>query len=270
MTPYKLFATDLDGTLFGPEMVLTPRLRRAIQALQARDCHVVIATGRMYKAALPFWKELALTSPLITYQGALVRHPSTGLDLYHRPLGVPLATEAIQALEEAGMHVNLYVDDSLYIKRRGPEAESYLALARIEPCMCHEWQEALVLGGPTKIVGIGTEKQVADWGAVLKARFGDRLFITPSLPTFLEMAHPEINKGHALRQVAAHLGVEMKHVVAVGDGMNDQEMLITAGLGVAMGNAPEALKAQANRVTAPVSDEGAARLIEALIAEDLV
>lgn len=264
-----MLATDLDGTLFGHDMVISPRNRRALERLNERGCHVVLATGRMFRATLPIAQALAVSTPLVTYQGALVRHPLTLDDHYHQTLEPAIAAEALAALDETRLHVNLYVDDTLYLRAMTPEAESYMALARVPATLCAGWEE---LGpcAPTKIVAIGPEPEVLAQLERLKGRFGERLYVTQSQPTFLELAHPAVNKAAALARVAASLGVAPTEVVAVGDGLNDADMIAWAGLGVAMGNARPALQALAKRVTKTQPQDGLACLIEDLITEGLV
>lgn len=267
MSTYRLVATDLDGTLFGHDMVISPRTRRALASLAERDCHLVLATGRMFRATVPVARELSIVTPLVTYQGALIRHMTTLEDAWHRTLPADLAAEALEALEEAGFHINLYVNDELHLKHLTPEAQSYISLARVEHRLCGSWAEAMAAMEPTKIVGIGPEEKVAASVVALKARFGDRLFITQSQPTFLEIAHPSVNKGAAVAHLAEQLGIPREQVVAVGDGMNDLDMIEYAGLGVAMGQGHPELRARARRVTRPLAEDGVACLIEDLIAE---
>lgn len=267
MPRYRLFATDLDGTLFGSDLVISDRTRAALQSLGPRGVALVLATGRMFQATLPFAQELGITTPLITYQGAWIRDAKTGVDTWHRVLGSDLAHEALAALEETGLHVNLYVNDQLYVRQLNEAARSYMKLARVDAKQVGTWDEAMAAGGPTKIVAIGPEADVHRWQATLKARFGDRLFIVQSQPTFLEVAGPDVGKGFALARLAEELGVPRAEIVAVGDAMNDLDMLEYAGLGVAMGQAPQELKDRADRVTAPLAEDGVAVLIESLIAE---
>ena len=270
MPRYRLLATDMDGTLFGHDCRISERTRRALAAWEARGGHVVLATGRMFRATVPYARELGVRHPLVTYQGALIRHHETGEDTWHRTLPRALAAEALEALEATGLHVNLYLDDQLHLRALTPEAESYMALAKVEATMCDDWHTAMAACEPTKIVAIGPEERIVHWVAELQARFGTRLFVTQSQPTFLEVAAPNVGKGAAVAHLAETLGVRREEIVAVGDGMNDLDMIQMAGLGVAMGNAREGLKKAADRVTASVDEDGVAQLIEALISEGAI
>lgn len=270
MPRYRLFATDLDGTLFGHDLQISPRNRAAVATLAGRGCAVVLATGRMFQATVPFARELGITTPLITYQGAWVRDAATGADTWHRVVPPALAREALAALEQTGLHVNLYMNDQLYLRHITEEANAYVRLARVDFEQVPDWEPLLAQGGPTKLVAIGPEPDIVRWTEVLKERFGDRLFVTQSQPTFLEIAGPEVGKGAALAHLAAELGVPREAVVAVGDGMNDIDMIAYAGLGVAMGNGHPALKAAADRVTGTLQEDGVAQLIESLVAEGCI
>jgi Cof subfamily protein (haloacid dehalogenase superfamily) len=267
MSRYRLFATDLDGTLFGPDLRISARTRDALLGLSERGCILVIATGRMFQATLPFAAELAIQTPLITYQGAWIRDRLSGVDTWHQVMTPSLAREALLALEETGLHVNVYLDDRLYLKEFGAAAKAYVELARVDYIQVAEWEEVLALGGPTKLVAIGDEPAIVAWERIMKERFADRLFVCQSQPTFLEFAGPHVNKGAALARLAAELGVPREEIVAVGDGLNDMEMITYAGLGVAMGSGHPGLKAAADRVTASLADDGVAVLIDQLVAE---
>ncbi|MDB5096369.1 MAG: Cof-like hydrolase [Cyanobacteria bacterium RYN_339] len=267
MPRYRLFATDLDGTLFGSDLTISERTRSALLALGDRGVALVLATGRMYQATLPFAQELGITTPLITYQGAWIRYPHGGKDVWHKVMEVDLAREALAALAETGLHVNLYLNDTLYLKNLNEAARGYTALARVDFELIPDWEAALAKGGPTKLVAIGPEPEIVKWQAILKERFKDRMFVTQSQPTFLEFAGPMVGKGNALKHLAEELGIRREEIVAVGDGLNDLDMIEFAGLGVAMGSGHPGLKAAADRVTAGLKEDGVAVLIEQLIAE---
>ena len=261
----KLIATDLDGTLIGRNLQITDRTKRAIALAHYRHIPVVFATGRMYRATLPFARECAIASPLITYQGAMIREPDAPAPLWHRTIPHDLALEALAELRRTGLHVNLYLDDELVIERETPESELYCSYSRVIPRLTSSLESALS-AEPTKMVAIGQPEQIQRWLPLLQERFQDRLYVTESLPMFLEIAHPDISKSAALKQVADRYGVEASEIVAFGDGMNDLDMLRFAGLGIAMGNAPEAVKAASDRIAPSQAEEGVAKVLEELLA----
>lgn len=260
----KLIATDLDGTLFGRNLQISERNRRALQRAHEAGIPVVMATGRMFRATLPYAMECGIKTPLITYQGALIRDHRTQEELWHRTIPLDLAHEALEALFESKLHVNLYVNDELLIDKFTPESELYCSVARVEPRLIPSLAEGLTME-PTKIVAIGTVEEIQRWVPALQERFGARLYVTESIPIFLEIANPTIRKSVALDHVAGRMGIRREEVVAFGDGMNDLDMLEWAGLGVAMGNAPQAVKEMADRVTKPVGEDGLALVLEELL-----
>jgi Cof subfamily protein (haloacid dehalogenase superfamily) len=263
---YRLIACDLDGTLVGPDLAIAPRDAEALDRARALGCEVAIATGRMLVSAETYCRALAIRPPVIGYNGAWTRCHHSGLELDHSPIPADWAQEAIAALEAAGLHVNLYLDDAVQIVNRSPEADAYLAHARVEARWLNRWDD-VAERPPTKILAIGAPERLEAVHRALAPRFEGRLWFTRSMPTFLELTRHGVDKGVALARLAAHLGIAREHVVAVGDGLNDAEMIAWAGLGVAMGGASDALKAKADRVTGPVEANGVAELIDALIAE---
>lgn len=264
---FRLLVTDLDGTLFGHDLVVSPRTRAALGRWTARGGLVAIATGRMFRATRPIAEDLGVTTPLICYQGAWIRHPLTLADLWHRTLEPAPARAAIAALEAAGFGVQLFLDDELYVTGIGPAQRAYMALSRIAPREVAHWDEVFAAGAPTKIVAIASEAEVRRQVQAMREAFGESLYVVQSQPTFLEVAHREVNKGVALAKLVAGLGIPLSEVVAVGDGQNDVDMIRLAGLGVAMGNGHPELRAAAGRVTGPLAEDGVAALIDDLLAE---
>jgi hydroxymethylpyrimidine pyrophosphatase-like HAD family hydrolase len=118
---------------------------------------------------------------------------------------------------------------------------------------------------PTKLVAVGDPDALDALETELKPRFADRLFVSKSLPHFLEFAHPDVNKGAGLTYVAERLGFTAAETVACGDGENDRELLDWAGFGVAVANAHEDVLARADLVVPSVEEEGVAALLEAYL-----
>src|SRR5262245_41414071 len=118
--PIKLIALDLDGTVFGDDLVVTPRTRAAIGAARAGGVHVALATGRTFGSARRIAADLGADAPLICYQGAWVRDPATGATLLHQTVPRPIAAAVIQMARAGDWQCNLYVDDQVYVEQVKP------------------------------------------------------------------------------------------------------------------------------------------------------
>ena len=232
--------------------------------VRATGTHVIIVTGRMFVSTRPFALEAGLDDPVVCYQGAVVADTATGEWLRHVPIPRPAALEAINAVIEAGFHVNCYVDDKLYVAAETPEARAYADFNHIpihEVGDLRTWLHA----EPTKLVAVGVPEELDALEDVLKPRFRGRLFVSKSLPHFLEFAHPDVSKGSGLAFVADRLGFTAAETVAGGDGENDRELLDWAGFGVAVANAHEDILRRADLVVPSVHEEGIALLLEAYL-----
>ena len=258
------FACDLDRTLIAEDLVLRPRTLAAIAAARAAGVRFVIATGRMFQSVRPYLRAAGISDPVICYQGAVVAEPDTGRFLRHEPIALELAREAIAAVEAGGFPVNCYVADELYVASETPEARRYadfqnIAIHTVGPLL--DWLES----PPTKLVTVGEPRRLDALEAEMKSRFDGRLYISKSLPYFLEFASPEVTKGSGMAFAAEHLGLRAGRTVAFGDGENDVELLEWAGYAVAVGNAHDHILRLADFVCPPASDEGVAQVIEAFL-----
>jgi len=225
---------------------------------------VIVVTGRMFRAVRPYLAEAGLDDPVICYQGALVADPVSGQFLRHVPIPLPAARDAMDAVIEAGFHLNCYVDDELYVAEETPEAHAYADLNKIDMHVVGDLRRWL-REEPTKLVAVGDPGALDDLEAELKPRFRGRLFVSKSLPHFLEFAHPDVSKGSGLAFVAERLGFTPADTVACGDGENDRELLDWAGFGVAVANAHDDILARADLVVPDVWHEGVASLLEAYL-----
>ena len=225
---------------------------------------MIVVTGRMFRAALPYVEEAGIDDPVICYQGAVVADPNTGVFLRHVPIPRAVALEAIDAVVEAGFHVNCYVDDQLYVAEVTPEARAYADFQGLEIHAVGPLQKWLQ-DDPTKLVAVGDPQALTELESELKPRFAGKLFVSKSLPHFLEFAHPEVSKGSGLQFVADRLGFTPEETVACGDGENDRELLDWAGFRVAVANAHQEILARADLVVPDVEHEGVAQLLDAYL-----
>jgi Cof subfamily protein (haloacid dehalogenase superfamily) len=257
-------ACDLDRTLIAEDGVLRTRTRAALRAARDKGLHVVIVTGRMFRSVRPYVDEAGLDDPVVCYQGAVAADPDTGEFLLHEPIPLQTAREAIAAVVAEGFHLNCYVDDELYVAKVTAEARAYADFQNlpIHPVgSLRDWLDRPA----TKLVVVGDPHALDGLEQRLKRRFGPRLYISKSLPYFLELASPNVNKATGLQFVAEHVGFSIDRTVAFGDGENDVELLEAAGYAVAVANAHDRVLAAADLVCPRADEEGVAAVIEAYL-----
>jgi Cof subfamily protein (haloacid dehalogenase superfamily) len=249
--------------LIAEDGILRPRTRTALASARAAGLHVVIATGRMFRSVRPYLEEARLDDPVVCYQGAVVAEPS-GRFLLHEPIPLDLAHEAVAAVVAEGYHLNCYVDDELYVASITPEARAY---ADFQNLPIHEVGDLLgwLNEPPTKLVVVGEPTELDRLQERLESRFAGRLYISKSLPYFLELASPAVTKAVGLGFVADHVGFALERTVAFGDGENDVELLEACGYAVAVESAHERVLAVADLVCARPEHEGVAQVIEAFL-----
>jgi Cof subfamily protein (haloacid dehalogenase superfamily) len=218
----------------------------------------------MFRSVRPYLEAAGIDDPVICYQGAVVADPATGRFLRHEPIPVELGRETIAALQEDGFHVNCYVNDELYVARMTPEAERYTSFQHLP---VHEVGDLVswLSEPPTKIVSIDDPEKLDVLEARMKERFAGRLYISKSLPFFLEFASPEVTKASGLDFVSAHLGFTRERTVAFGDGENDIELVQWPAFGVAVANAHPRVLDVADWVCPSAEEEGVAQVIEAVL-----
>jgi Cof subfamily protein (haloacid dehalogenase superfamily) len=225
--------------------------------------HPIVVTGRMMQSVRLALAPVGLTEPVICYQGAVVADED-GKWLRHEPIPLELARETITAVQEEGYGLNVYVDDELYVAQLTEAAREYAGFQHLE---VHEVGDILawLRDPPTKLVCVGDPDALDGVEVRMKRRFGDRLYISKSLPYFLEFAAPGVTKGAGLQFLAEHMGFTREQAVSFGDGENDVELVEWAGFGIAVENAHPRVKAVADWICPPAVDEGVAQVIEALL-----
>jgi len=218
----------------------------------------------MFRAVRPYLAQAGLDDLVVCYQGAVVAEPQSGRWLRHVPIPLELARETIGALHEEGFGLNCYVDDELYVAEVRPEARRYADFQHLEIHAVGDlgrWLDR----DPTKLVAVGDPEALDELEEQLKPRFAGRLFISKSLPYFLEFAHPDVSKGSGLAFVAERLGFGPEETIACGDGENDRELLHWAGFGVAVANAHPDVLERADLIVPSVQEEGVALLLESYL-----
>jgi Cof subfamily protein (haloacid dehalogenase superfamily) len=245
--------------------VLRPRTLGAIAAARGAGIHVLIVTGRMFQSVRRYALAAGITDPVVCYQGAVVADPATGEFLRHVPMPAPEAREVIAAVDALGYTILAYVGDELYVARETAESDAYAGFQHLSVHVVGDLLDWLPKA-PTKLVAVGDPHALDGLEVELKARFRGRLYISKSLPHFLEFASPSVNKGSGLDFAAGLLGFSREQAVSFGDGENDVELLEWAGFGVAVANAHRKVLAVADLVCPSADEEGVAQVLEAFLA----
>ena len=266
---YKLVALDIDGTIRSPDYPLSARTRSTIARVMEAGAIVTLATGRNFRSAVRSTDGLNITSPIASFQGAHVADPSTGRVLWHRPLTAGMARKALDALAPWGLQVLAYDQHDVYVNELTPWVEAYRE-RNVVPVDVVEDLKSLAARGLTRLVVVGGEEEIARLESDLKARFDSTLYVTRSLPHFCEILHPDGGKDKALQWLCGYYGTHSGETVAFGNGYNDVEMLVWAGLGVAVGGAvPEVLDV-ADRIAPPIEEDGVAHVLDELLDQGLI
>ena len=236
---------------------------RALERARDAGLHVIVVTGRMAQSLRRFLEPAHLSEPFICYQGAVVAD-ADGTWLRHVPIPLDLAREAIAAVEAEGYDPNVYVGDELYVSRVTAGSEAYAGFQQI-PIHAVGEVKTWLPEPPTKIVCVGDPDALDGLGERMRARFADRLWVTKSLPKFLEFATLGVSKGSGLEFLSERYGFARERTIAFGDGENDVELVAWAGYGIAVENAHERVKAVADWICPPAAEEGVAQVLEALL-----
>jgi hypothetical protein len=202
----------------------------------------------MFKSARRVVARLGITAgPIVCYQGALLADLATGEWEQHLPVPAPLAAEVVVAMRELRRHVNVYVGDELYVEQDDGWARRYAEYAEVGLNVVADLLE-VVTTPPTKIVVSTDPDDVTKLLPELQARWDGRLYVTRSLPHFIEISDPLATKSAALAYLCERLPAARARTVACGDGWNDVDMLRWAGLGVAVAEATADVRATADLV----------------------
>lgn len=245
-SPYRLIALDMDGTLLNEENEISLENRKWIAEARQAGVTVMLSTGRGRQSSYPYVEQLALNSPMVLVNGSEIwRSPE---ELYQRTL-MPL--DWVRQLRSMALEYDVwywaYAVEGIINRDNwpaSPEAEETMSWLKF----------GFYSENKTKLPAI--RKTLESWGT---------LEITNSHPFNLELNPKGANKGSGVRKVCELLGLDMSQVIAMGDSFNDLSMIREAGLGVAMGNAQEEIKTQADLVGPSNTEDGVARIIRQYI-----
>jgi Cof subfamily protein (haloacid dehalogenase superfamily) len=261
--PY-LIAVDLDGTLLTDQKTISPKTEQTLQKAISAGHHVVISTGRPYRASKPYYDQLGLQSPIINFNGAFIHHPhDKGWGVYHSPLDLQTAKTIIKTCEDFQVkNIMVEVIDDVFLRNHDEVIIDTFVMGQsgLQTGDLHK----ILLEDPTSIL-IQPEnfhvQELRDHLAKQHAEVIDhRVWAAPW--NIIEVVKAGLNKAIGLDRVAKHLNIPRERIIAFGDEDNDLEMIEYAHHGIAMGNAIQELKNIAYYVTKTNEEDGISHYLE--------
>lgn len=262
MTDIKLVATDIDGTILKHDFTFNQEVKDCIKTLTKSDVKVVLVTGRMHSATSFIAKELELNTPIVSYQGGLIKCIEE--TLYEKNLNPIIAKKIINWAKENNVHINLYMNEELYVEKDNAIIRRYTG-ERSAGFVVKSFEE-IELQRINKILAIDFENHelVTEWQKHLSANF-EETYVVKSTPYFCEISHPHAKKSSAVEFLTEYYGLKKEEVLTIGDQNNDIELLKAGGIKVAMGNATEELKNVADHITDTVENNGFVKAMEKFV-----
>jgi Cof subfamily protein (haloacid dehalogenase superfamily) len=259
-----LVLADVDGTLVTPDKLLTARTAAAVSALHAAGIAFAITSGRPPRGMAMLIEPLGLRAPIAGFNGGIFVNPDMTPIATHL-LPADVARRALGIILQHGMDVWVYSGNDWFI--RNPDAPHVMREQRtvkFGPTIIASFEK--VLDSAVKIVGVSDDHAlVARCEQDTQAALGSEASAARSQPYYLDVTHPDANKGAVVSTLSKLLSVPMVEIATLGDMPNDVLMFRKSGLSIAMGNASPEVQAQADLVTESNDDEGFAKAIERFI-----
>lgn len=264
-TDYQMIVLDIDGTLTNSQKVITPKTKEILLRIQRAGKKVALASGRPTPGITGLADELELDRYggfILAFNGGRLISYSTNEIIYNRTVPVELIPGIYRTAMEADVGILTYTESEIIL---GDNENAY---CQIESQICgipmrrvkefvkfvdFPVNKVLLPGEPDKVLRAQT---------MMRERMGWELNIFRSEPYFLEVVPQSIDKAHSLGRLLEYLGMQREQMICCGDGFNDTSMIKFAGLGVAMGNAQEEVKAEADYITSSNDEDGIVQVIE--------
>ena len=273
----RLVISDLDGTLLDSTGRISPRTRESIARARELGVVVTFATGRHWDSAKGIAYELSLSEGVICNNGAMIIDPKDGIPVYRDYLPVHVTRKAIEVWREEGLDYVAFIHDDLgeiIYYDRSPQHRAAVGfvqgsklISRVEDCT----RESRLVSSP-KILAVGSLEDTRRVGERLTRELEAEAEVviygaTPPRDDYgaIEVFAKDCTKASAAKYLAKALGIETEAVMALGDDVNDLELLEYAGLAVAVANSIPEVKSAADHITGTNGEDGFAAALERFV-----
>ncbi|MDG4657691.1 Cof-type HAD-IIB family hydrolase [Ectobacillus antri] len=269
---YKMIVLDLDDTLLRDDHTISPRTKEALMKAQEAGVKVVLASGRPTYAMLDIAKELRLEefgSFILSFNGAKIINCRTNEELFSSTLSPEMVNRLYNISRREDLFMHTYVGDAIVTEANNQYTEIEADITGLPITEIYSLPEA-VTEPVVKVLMMEDPERLAIAEKKLQEELQDELSVMRSKPFFLEFTEAGVTKGTSLHHLIQELGITREEVIAMGDSYNDLAMIEFAGLGVAMGNAPDDIKERADYVTDTNMNDGVAKVVETFVLQPVL
>jgi Cof subfamily protein (haloacid dehalogenase superfamily) len=247
-----------------PEKVLTQRTIQAVQAVREAGVLFAVTSGRPPRGMAMLIEPLEITTPIAAFNGGLIVEPDMVV-IEQKLVPESLVRSVLSVLDSHGLDTWIYRGPQWYVRNPdGPHVDREAATVRFQPIVTGTYEG--LSDRVVKIVGVSDDHDaMARATAAVRDQFGDHVTAAQSQPYYLDVTHPDANKGGVVRFLSTRFDVPTSQIATIGDMPNDVLMFAHSGLGIAMGNASTEVQRAARRVTTSNEDEGFASAVERFI-----
>ncbi len=267
---YKMIAIDLDDTLLNDCHEVSKEDKEALFKAQKEGVKLCMMTGRNYLSTKPFLEMAAFEDLTGCLNGAYIVDSVTDNFLYQYSINSNVCSEILKYIEKTGVHVNFYHDHEVVSREKNHITDYYRDLTGIEPEPVGKLSEYVLDTNVSagKLLLIDENEKLKQIQKVLEEKYHEVVHLTFSKPRHLEINSICASKGNAVKVIAEHYHIAREEIIAIGNDENDITMIRNAGLGIAMGNAKEKIKKEADYVTLSNNESGVAYAINKFILKE--
>ena len=257
-----LLLADVDGTLVTKDKILTERAQKAVHDLEAKGIKFALTSGRPPKGMAMLIGPLQVTTPIAGFNGGLFVKADMSIIESHT-LDPAAARKTVELIEKQGLDVWVYSgEDWLLRDKNAPHREKEENTVKFPPKVVEQFSDEH-LKAAVKITGVSDDlDKVAACEKAVQEALGKTASAARSQPYYLDVTHPQANKGGVVAYLSRTLGIDAGRIATIGDQPNDVLMFKPSGFSIAMGNASEAVQKEADAVTDSFEDEGFAKAVE--------
>jgi Cof subfamily protein (haloacid dehalogenase superfamily) len=257
----QLLIADVDGTLVTRDKMLTPRSIAAVAALKQAGIKFAITSGRPPRGMAMLIKPLHIIAPIAAFNGGIFVNPDLSI-LDQKVLPTTVALAAVQTIRDHQLEVWIYRGNDWWaLMEHGPHVDREAWTVKFKPKVVKTF--ASLLDNVVKIVGVSDNYDlVARVEAKVREQLGDHVSAARSQPYYLDVTHPDANKGQVALRLARQFNIPTSSIATIGDMPNDVLMFAHSGLSIAMGNADSQVQRAARRITKSNEEDGFAIAVE--------